>query len=69
MLKKYTVIGNILFYVGLIVFIAGLIIRDSKSDTLAPYVEHSNTIMISGIVLVFLTNFFRKKKQQPAKKQ
>ncbi|WP_102028887.1 hypothetical protein [Salirhabdus sp. Marseille-P4669] len=60
-MKKYTLTGNIIFYLGLVVFLAGLLLRDAKSEAFQPYVEHGTPIMIAGIVIVILTNFFRRK--------
>jgi hypothetical protein len=62
LLKKYTLVGNILFYLGIVVFFIGFIFRETEST----YQQYAKPVMIGGIVVILLTNFFRKK--QPVKK-
>lgn len=65
-MKKYTKAGNILFYIGLLVFIFGLSMNEDigwKKYYPEHYTNYSLPIMIFGVVIILLTNFFRKKKQ------
>ncbi|ASK61008.1 hypothetical protein CFK37_01665 [Virgibacillus phasianinus] len=64
-IKKYTRAGNIIFYIGLIVFIFGLSMNENigwKKFYPEHYTSYSTPIMIVGVVIVIVTNFFRKKK-------
>lgn len=65
-IKKYTKAGNILFYLGLLVFIVGLSMNENigwKKYFPEHFTDYSMPIMISGVVIILLTNFFRKKKK------
>ncbi|MRG87502.1 hypothetical protein [Salinibacillus xinjiangensis] len=61
-LDKYTKVGKILFWIGLAIFVVGLGFNENLTDAPEQLAGISRPIMITGIVVVFLTNFFRKKK-------
>lgn len=66
-IKKYTKAGNIIFYIGLLVFIFGLSMNEDigwKKYYPEDYTNYSMPIMILGVVIIVGTNFFRKKKQK-----
>ena len=66
-IKKYTKVGNIIFYIGLLVFIFGLSMNEDigwKKYYPEDYTTYSMPIMILGVVIIVGTNFFRKKKQK-----
>ncbi|WP_430788052.1 hypothetical protein VBD025_18080 [Virgibacillus flavescens] len=65
-IKKYTKAGNLLFYIGLLVFVLGLSMnKDIGWNKYYPehYINYSMPIMLAGVVIVLTTNFFRKKKK------
>lgn len=65
-IKKYTKVGNLIFYIGLLVFVLGLSMnKDIGWSKYYPehYTNYSMPIMIAGVGIVIITNFFRKKKK------
>lgn len=66
-IKKYTRAGNIIFYIGLIVFVFGLSMNEDigwKKYYPEDFTSYSMPIMLLGVVIILMTNFFRKKKQE-----
>ncbi|ASN06768.1 hypothetical protein [Virgibacillus necropolis] len=66
-IKKYTKAGNIIFYIGLLVFVFGLSMNEDigwKKYYPEHYTSYSLPIMLAGVAIVIVTNFFRKKKKQ-----
>ncbi|WP_228027559.1 hypothetical protein [Bacillus fonticola] len=59
-LKKYTKIGNIIFYVGLTLFAIGFALKNT--DVPASYSNFSTPFIVAGFVFLIATNFFRKKR-------
>lgn len=64
-MKQYKVMGNIIFYIGLLVFIFGLSMNENigwKKFYPEHYTSYSTPIMFLGVIIIITTNFFRKKK-------
>ncbi|SET71970.1 hypothetical protein SAMN05421676_10766 [Salinibacillus kushneri] len=62
-MHKYTRTGNIIFWTGIVIFVIGAAMHENITGAPEPYTSFARPVMIAGVVVVFLTNFFRKKRE------
>ncbi|QHS24275.1 hypothetical protein GWK91_15845 [Virgibacillus sp. MSP4-1] len=63
-MHKYTRTGNIIFWTGIVIFIIGAAMHENISGAPEPYTTYARPVMILGVIVILLTNFFRNDRKK-----
>ncbi len=64
-MKRYNKFGKILFYIGILLSAVGFSFnqRIGIADTPEPYATFSIPLIVIGIILLVISNFYKKSKE------
>ncbi|GAA0498439.1 hypothetical protein GCM10008986_26930 [Salinibacillus aidingensis] len=63
-MHKYTRTGNIIFWIGIVIFIIGAAMHENITGAPEPYTSYARPVMILSVIVILLTNFFRNDKKK-----